>query len=87
MDSQDRAAASDHAVSVVRDAEHQVDRAAWDVHCCIVAAERCEAEGRKQRADEAKAREGLVVKQRALDAIRSQFPEVEPQEVDLYGVA
>lgn len=86
--SADRSAtnASEHAVQLVRQAEHEVERQAWDVHCIEHAAERAEQEAAKQRRRAADARGLLSVKQQALGAILAQFPDVAPEEVDLHGI-
>jgi hypothetical protein len=78
---------SEHVVALVRQAEHEVERQAWDVHCIEHAAERAETEAAEQRRRAADAREILAVKQQALGAILAQFPDVVPEEVDLHGVA
>lgn len=80
------ASLSQSAVESVRNAEHEVERAAWNVHCIEYAAERAELQAAKNRARAAEARDALAVKRQVLAAVAAQFPEVELQEVDLHGV-
>ncbi len=80
------AAMNEAARQAVRNAEYEVERAAWNVHCIEYAAERAEAEGARNRTRAVDARDALGVKQRVLVAVAAQFPEVELEEIDLHGV-
>lgn len=77
---------ADNGREIVRAAECAVGRAAWNVHCIEYDAENAEDEGAKQGGRAVEARAKLAARQDALVAIRAQFPEVEPQEVDLHGI-
>lgn len=82
----DASGATQSATAAVRDAEYGVNRAAWDVHCHLSVIERLEGDLAKQREKLATAREKLATARDVRAAVSARFPEVDPEEVDEYGL-
>jgi len=62
-----------HLAQFLREAENQVERAAWDVHCHEVATEQAERELEKRQAKLAEARGREAAAREVLAAMQEKF--------------